>query len=57
MAVNTLLGIGNSALFANQTALSVTGNNVANVDTEGYSRQSVRFDDLRPQDARPGQIG
>ena len=36
MAVNTLLGIGNSALFANQTALSVTGNNVANVDTEGY---------------------
>ena len=33
------------------------GNNVANVDTEGYSRQSVRFDDLRPQDARPGQIG
>lgn len=57
MAVNTLLGIGNSALFANQTALSVTGNNIANVDTEGYSRQSVRFDDLRPQDSRPGQIG
>lgn len=57
MAVNTLLNIGNSALFANQTALSVTGNNIANVDTEGYSRQSVRFDDLRPQDSRPGQIG
>ncbi len=57
MAVNTLLGIGNSALFANQTALGVTGNNIANVDTEGYSRQSVRFDDLRPQDSRPGQIG
>ena len=57
MAVNTLLGIGNSALFANQTALNVTGNNIANVDTEGYSRQTVRFDDLRPQDSRPGQIG
>ncbi len=57
MAVSSLLGIGNSALFANQTALGVTGNNIANVDTEGYSRQGVRFDDLRPQDSRPGQLG
>lgn len=57
MGVNNLLNIGNSALFANQVALSVTGNNVANVDTEGYSRQSVRFAEARPLDGHPGQIG
>ncbi len=58
MGVNNLLNIGNSALFANQVALNVTGNNVANVDTDGYCRQSVRFEEARPIDhIRPGQIG
>lgn len=36
-----LLSIGASGLAASQTALSVTGNNVTNADTEGYSRQTV----------------
>lgn len=57
MGVNNLLNIGNHALFAHQVALNVTGNNVANVDTDGYSRQSVRFEEFRPIDGRPGQIG
>lgn len=30
-----------TALYANQKALDTTGNNIANVNTEGYSRQSV----------------
>ena len=38
-----LLGIGTSALLANQRALAVTGNNIANANTEGYSRQRVDF--------------
>ena len=57
MGVNNLLNIGTGALYANQIALGVTGNNVANVDTDGYSRQSVRFQEARPVDGHPGQIG
>lgn len=30
-----------TALYANQQALDTTGNNIANVNTEGYSRQTV----------------
>ncbi|TBU99976.1 flagellar hook-associated protein FlgK [Stutzerimonas kirkiae] len=36
-----LLSIGISGLRVSQTALSVTGNNIANTDTAGYSRQTV----------------
>ena len=37
------LNIGRSALLSNQAALSVTGHNLANVQTEGYSRQRVEM--------------
>ncbi|MCF4995116.1 flagellar hook-associated protein FlgK [Pseudomonas syringae] len=37
----SLLNIGLSGLSAGQTALMVTGNNIANVDTAGYSRQQT----------------
>lgn len=57
MSVNNLLNIGVSSLNAHQIALGVTGNNVANVDTDGYSRQSVRFQEAKPIDGHPGQIG
>ncbi len=40
-----LIGIGLSGLRAHQTALSVTGNNVANTNTPGYSRQEAVFVD------------
>ena len=36
-----LLGIGKSGLFASKKALEVTGHNLSNVNTEGYSRQKV----------------
>lgn len=39
--LNGLLNIGQSALNASQAWISVTGNNLANADTEGYSRQYV----------------
>ncbi|MFV0277660.1 MAG: flagellar basal body protein, partial [Parahaliea sp.] len=35
--------IGASALLSLQRALSTTGNNIANANTEGYSRQEVIF--------------
>lgn len=40
-----LIGIGLSGLKAHQTALSVTGNNVSNTNTPGYSRQEAIFVD------------
>ncbi len=55
--VNSILDIGKLALFANQSALEVTGNNISNVNTPGYSRQTVRFEDGISIDYRPGQIG
>ncbi|MBU0587823.1 MAG: flagellar hook-associated protein FlgK [Gammaproteobacteria bacterium] len=45
-----LLSIGTSALAANQAALNTAGHNIANVNTAGYSRQSV------VTTTRPGQF-
>ena len=42
------LSIGASALRANQIALDVTGHNIANANTEGYSRQRVHFAERGP---------
>src|SRR5437867_10453317 len=39
MAISPLLGIARRALLANETALGVVGNNIANVNTPGYTRQ------------------
>ena len=41
-----ILNTGKTALFAFQSALSTTSNNIANVNTEGYSRQRVDFESL-----------
>ncbi len=44
-----LLGIGISGLKVHQTALAVTGNNITNVNTEGYSRQEIDVVSNTPQ--------
>jgi len=54
---NSILDIGRSGLFAAQAAISVTGENIANVSTEGYSRRTVRFDEAYNIDYMPGQVG
>ncbi len=36
-----LLGIGKTGLFASKKSLEVTGHNLSNVNTEGFSRQKV----------------
>jgi flagellar hook-associated protein 1 FlgK len=40
---SSILNIGVQALNANQTALSYVGQNIANVNTDGYSRQTVQM--------------
>lgn len=55
--ISSLLSMGAGALRANQAALQVTGNNISNVDTEGYSRQSVVLKDGQYVNTFTGQIG
>lgn len=53
----SLLNVGARALMANQIALQTTGNNIANVNTAGYSRQSVAFNTSVGQNMGNGYIG
>ena len=46
-----LFSIGMSALNANSAALQTIGHNIANVNTAGYSRQTVRLE------SAPGHLG
>ncbi len=47
MGLTSSLLIGRSALQASQTAIQVTGNNVANAATPGYHRQQIYMDPVR----------
>ncbi|MDY0405087.1 flagellar hook-associated protein FlgK [Virgibacillus sp. 179-BFC.A HS] len=58
------LEMAKQALFAQQSALYTTGNNIANANTEGYSRQRVNFETRSPYPSAsrnrpqlPGQMG
>ncbi|WP_029898427.1 flagellar hook-associated protein FlgK [Desulfohalovibrio reitneri] len=55
--INSLLDLGRGGLFASQTAIETTGNNIANVNTEGYRRRTVRLEEAISIDYKPGQIG
>jgi len=57
MTMSGLFGIGSSALAAFQSALNTTAHNIANVNTEGYSRQQVEFGSRPPQYTGYGYIG
>lgn len=54
---NSILDMGRWALFASQAQLQVTGENISNVNTEGYSRRSVRLEEGVSIDYSPGQMG
>ena len=45
------------ALLTQQRAIDVTGHNIANVNTPGYSRQRVNMETNEPVSSLPGQIG
>lgn len=55
--IGSVLDIGRWSLFASQNAVETTGNNIANVNTEGYSRREVVFDEAPSVDFAPGQLG
>ena len=52
-----IINSGISALNAFKRQLETTGHNIANVNTEGYSRQVVQFQTRAPQALPQGFIG
>lgn len=57
MGTFSALSIGQQALQLSQLALEVTGHNISNVNTEGYTRQRVDFTSGIPTDTGYGQVG
>lgn len=55
--ISNLFNIGKSGLAAFQQSLAVTAHNMANVNTNGYSKQDAILDEALPINGRPGQIG
>ena len=56
--------MGKKGLVTHQAAINVTGHNVSNAETEGYSRQKVTLEVFDPlyipgltRENGPGQIG
>ena len=57
VGLSSLFDIARSALAMSQQALAVTGHNVANVSTPGYSRQVAVLTERPPINGQPGMIG
>ncbi len=57
MSGGGILGVGTSALLAYQRALQVTGHNIANVGTDGYSRQQLQLGTSQPLNTGIGSLG
>jgi len=56
MGISGALQIGRSGLLANQSALEVAGNNLANIATPGYHRQTLVLQPTRSQEVQQGQF-
>lgn len=54
MSLTSALQIGRSGLLANQAAIAVTGNNIANVAVAGYHRQAVNMTPAGDQELQHG---
>ncbi|MBP8183408.1 MAG: flagellar hook-associated protein FlgK [Rhodoferax sp.] len=55
--MGSLLNVGTRALQANQVALQTAGNNIANVNVPGYSRQKVVLATVPGQFSSSGYVG
>ena len=55
--MSDMLGISSGAIGAYQRALTTVSNNIANVNTEGYSRQDVVLADSAPKQMASMYIG
>ena len=55
--MSSLMSIGKTAMFANYAALQTVGNNIANANTAGYSRQETQLADAPGQFTGSGFFG
>ena len=55
--ISGILSIGSKALLAQQKGIYVTGNNIANVNTPGYTRQRVNLSSDVPVNSGAGLVG
>jgi flagellar hook-associated protein 1 FlgK len=55
--LTSIMSTAKSGLEAAQAAIAVTGQNISNVDTQGYSRRSVSFVEAYVADGAVGQVG
>ena len=53
----SIYDVGSSALNSMQRAIATTGHNIANVNTEGYSRQEVLLGTRTPEKVGQVEIG
>lgn len=56
-SIYDIFDIGKLGIRAQQTAIQVTAHNIANANTDGYSRQEVIFEENIPLNGEPGQVG
>lgn len=52
-----IFDLGRLALLASQQGINVTGHNISNVNTPGYSRQRLVLETNQPIDTTYGQVG
>jgi flagellar hook-associated protein 1 len=57
MGTGALMSLGTRAMFANYAALTTVGNNIANANTPGYSRQTVELATAGSQGSGSGFFG
>ena len=57
MSISSLLNIGSRAMAASYAQLTVTGNNIANANTPGYSRQTADLETSFSQQTGSGFFG
>jgi flagellar hook-associated protein 1 FlgK len=55
--LTSIMGVAKSGLTAAQAAINVTGENIANVDTDGYSRRTVNFAESYVLNTAGGTVG
>ena len=55
--LNGILSLASQALLADQGALQVTSNNIANANTPGYSREVPVFEEAPPTDEAGVEYG
>ncbi len=57
MSISRIMNQGQTSMAANQMSLATTSHNVANVNTKGYSRQTVQMVTNTPQNMGNLQVG